>query len=109
VFKIAITLHFHSDCVRFIKRFYWSHGNQSLIIPVTHLSGESIVIDTMLGTVIIIHPVVNIYFFELIMVSERTICYVDPYLCLSVCSKYQELPGIMQMSGNLKATLIRAG
>lgn len=71
----------------------------------THLSGESIVIDTMLGTVIILHPVVNVYFFKLIMVSEWTIRYINSYLRFFVRSKHQKLPSIMQVSGNLKAAL----
>lgn len=72
----------------------------------TYLGGKSVVIDVMLGAVSIVHSVVNIYFFELIVIRERATGYIDSYLRLPVCFEHQELPGVVQVSGNLKAKLI---
>ena len=65
------------------------------IICSTHFSGKSIVINTMLGTMTIIHSIVNIYFFKLIVIGERATRYINSYLRLPVCSEYQELSSIM--------------
>lgn len=65
------------------------------ILHATHLSGESIVIDTMLRAVSVVQSVVDVYLFELIVISERTTRYIDSYLRFSVCPKYQKLPCIV--------------
>lgn len=65
------------------------------ILRATHLSGESIVVDTMLGTMTIVQSVVDVYLFELIVISEWATRYIDSYLRLFVCSEYQKLPGIV--------------
>lgn len=64
-------------------------------IYATHFSGKSVVINTMLGTMTVVHSVVNIYFLELVVIGERSTRYINSYLRLPVCSKYQELPSIM--------------
>lgn len=76
------------------ERFYIFISCTSFLCA-THLGGESVVIDTMLGTMTIIQSIVNVYLFELIVIGERTTRYIDSYLRLPVCSKHQELPSIV--------------
>lgn len=74
----------------------------TIYIISTHLGGERVVVDAVLGAVVVVLAVVYVNLLELIVVSQGSAGYVDSDLGLLIGAEDQKLAGIVQVSGDLK-------